>query len=346
MKENELTRRKNIKICLYVGDFKLQKASGMGKSISHQKEALRLNNINYTTNPSNQDYQILQVNSQFPKDLIVINRAKKQGKKIIIYSHVTSEDFRETFFFSNLLSPIIRIWLNYFYSKADLLICPTTYTKSLIENYPRLKNKPIRVVSNGVDVNKWINNKVLGDKFKKDYNLKKPVVLSVGLVFPRKGIIDFIRVARDVPKAHFLWVGQYLKNMVKSKGITNELKNKPENFMFTGFIDNLIEAYSAGDIFFFPSYEENEGIVVLEAAAMGKAIIVRDIPVFRSYLKDGLNCLMAKDNEEFVKKINLLLNDSKLRKKISYNARKVASTKSLEKIGKELKNIYIDLVNL
>lgn len=336
-------KQKNFKVCLYLQNFKTNHGSGIGKALEHQKKALKLNDVSFTTNPSN-SYHILHINSILPKSLKIIKKAKKQGKKIIIHTHTTSEDFRGSISFSNLISHFLRIWLNYFYSHADLLICPSKYTKELLQKYPKLKRKPMKVISNGINIEKWDHNKKLAKKFKKDYSLNRPIVLAVGLIFPRKGIIDFIKIARKNPEADFVWIGKYMKNLVRNKILKKELKNKPNNFLLTGFIDNIIGAYSAGDIFFFPSYEENEGIVVLEAAAMKKAILVRNIPVFKSYLKDGVNCLMASTNKEFTNKINLLLENIKLRKKISENARKLAENKSLKIIGKELKDTYLSLL--
>jgi len=340
----ELKMRNKFKVCLYLQDSKFYNCSGIGQAINHQKKALELNNIQYTTNPYSLDYDILHINSQLPGVLKIIRLARRHGKKIIIHAHMTSEDFKGSIIFSGILSKIIRLWLNYFYSKADLLICPTEYTQSLLKSYFLLKNKPSIAISNGVDINKWIYNKKRAEKFKKIYELKSPIILSVGLIFPRKGVADFIRVARNMPRANFIWVGKYLKNMVRDRKIWDEIKNKPDNFTLPGFVEDIIGAYSAGDIFFFPSYEENEGIVILEAAAMGKPIIVRDIPVFRTYLKDGINCLMAKNNEEFSLKINEILNNQKLKDKLSMNAKKFAESKSLKKVGRELKDIYVELL--
>lgn len=336
---------KKLKVCLYLQNPKLYAGSGIGQAINHQQKALELNNIEYTLNPKDLDYQILHVNSNLPGTLRAIRKAKKLGKKIVIHAHQTSEDFKRSFFFSDFFSPALHKWLNYFYSQGDIIVCPSPYTKDLLKrNYSRLKDKKIIAISNGIDIDKWKSNKKRGEKFKKDYKIKNPIVFAVGLVFPRKGIVDFIKTSRTLPNFQFMWVGKYLKKLVIDRKLNYELKNKPKNFLLTGFVKDIIGAYSAGDIFFFPSYEENEGIVILEAAAMGKAIVVRDIPVFRSYLKEGKNCLMAKTNEEFAKKINHLLTNKKLNKNLSKNAKKLAKSKSLKNVGKELKRIYFNLL--
>jgi len=231
------------------------------------------------------------------------------------------------------------------YSKADIIICPSSYTRDILKrNYKNLKNKKIIPISNGIDIEKWKYNKKRAENFKQEYHIKELMIFSVGLIFIRKGIIDFIKVSREIPNASFVWIGRNLKKLISNKELNNELKNKPKNFLSTGFVNDIVGAYSAGDILFFPSYEENEGITVLEAAAMGKAIVVRDIPVFKSYMKNGKDCLMGKTNKEFIEKINLLIKDKKLREKLSKNARKLANSRSLKIIGGQLKDVYLKLL--
>ena len=335
----------NLKVCLYLQNPAFYRGSGIGQALNHQKKALELNNIDYTLDPNDSDYQILHINSHLPGILGVIRKARNNGKKIILHAHMTSEDFKKSFIFSNLMAPIVHWWLDILYSKADVIICPSPYTYDILKkNYKRLRDKKIIPISNGIDINKWKYDKKGADKFKLEYNLKEPIIFSVGLIFVRKGVIDFIKISRKMPDLSFVWIGRNLKKLIANNELEKELKNKPENFLSTGYVNDIVGAYSSGDILFFPSHEENEGITVLEAAAMGKAIVVRDIPVFNSYMKNGVHCLMGKTNEEFMEKINLLLKDKKLREKLSKNARKLAKSKSLKIIGSQLKEVYLDIL--
>ena len=69
----------------------------------------------------------------------------------------------------------------------------------------------------------------------------------------------------------------------------------PANLHFPGFVSqaDLRDAYCGADLFCFCSEEETEGIVVLEALACGVPVLVRDIPVYAGWLRDGENVYKA-----------------------------------------------------
>lgn len=75
------------------------------------------------------------------------------------------------------------------------------------------------------------------------------------------------------------------------------MAEKPENVIFAGFMPPVIlrDAYCGADAFAFFSYEETEGIVVLEALSCEIPVIVRDIPVYEKWLEDGVQVRKATD---------------------------------------------------
>jgi 1,2-diacylglycerol-3-alpha-glucose alpha-1,2-glucosyltransferase len=122
-------------------------------------------------------------------------------------------------------------------------------------------------------------------------------------------------------------------------------KDHPENVLFPGYINgDLIEgAYSGADLFFFPSYEETEGIVVLEALASHQNVLVRDIPVYKGWLSNGHNAYMEKTNQGFIEKIKGIV-DGTL-PQLSEAGYETAKQKSIDEIGYELKEVYTKVMN-
>ena len=77
-------------------------------------------------------------------------KAKRQGKKVIYHAHSTEEDFKNSFLFSNQLSPLFKKWISKCYSSADLIVTPTPYAKELLDGYGL--GKPVVRALNSVNI--------------------------------------------------------------------------------------------------------------------------------------------------------------------------------------------------
>lgn len=327
-----------MKVLLHTGKFKEVEKSGVGRAIIHQKKALDIMHIPYTTD-INGDYDIVHINTIFPESLLLAKKCKKQGKKIIFHAHSTEEDFRNSFKLSNAVSPLFKQWLKSCYGSADLLITPTEYSKKLLEKYDL--NKEIVAISNGIDLDFFNLDKCHPDEFRKKYGYAKDdkVIMSVGLYIERKGILEFLELARRMPNYKFIWFG-YTKPSLIPENISRAIKNKPDNVLFPGYINSeeLRDAYSGCDIYIFPTKEETEGIVLLEALALKTKTIVSDIPIYDTWLHDGVDIYKAKDVDDFESKIRKII-DKQL-PDLTEQGYKVAKKRDIKSIGKKLKKVY------
>lgn len=336
-----------MKICLYLeylyflnGIFYKNIGTGLLSSYQNQKKSMQSLNINFTEKWDD-SCDILQINTPWLKSLWLIKKAKRQGKKVIIWSHVTVEDFIQVFRFNKYIAPLMKKYLKYAYGLADLVFCPSEYNRSLLIAYGLSPEKLI-VQSNGVDLKMFYPDAKKRDESREKYNCKKMVIGTVGLAVPRKGIDTFLALAEKFPQYEFIWFGKiYSKLMVKSLP-----KNLPTNVKFTGYVEDILAAFNAIDIFIFPSYEENQGMVILEAAATGLPIIVRDIPAYIPWLKNNENCLKAKNNEEFASCIEKIISNSELKKKLSQGAQTLAQNESIEFLNKKLLVTYKELLTV
>lgn len=319
--------------------------SGIGRALSHQKRALSEVGVDYTCDPHDEDYDILHINTYGINSHNMVNKARRAGKKVIYHAHSTEEDFRNSFIGSNQLSPIYKKYLVSLYSKADQLITPTPYSKELLESYGL--TVPITAISNGIDLEKFAPDPAKEQKFREYFNLapEQKVIISVGLFFERKGIIDFVEIAKQFPQYTFIWFGHTPMYTIP-KNIRDLVKEEhPENVSFPGYIQGEIiqGAFSGADLFFFPSYEETEGIVVLEALASKQKVLVRDIPVYNGWLENQQNSYMANDNQGFAQKISDIM-EEKL-PDFSLAGYETAKSKSIRRIGEELKVVYEHVLN-
>jgi 1,2-diacylglycerol-3-alpha-glucose alpha-1,2-glucosyltransferase len=323
-----------MKVLLHSGHYNLIEKSGVGRAIKHQMKALELNDILYTTDPK-EDFDIIHINTIFPESYLLSRKAKRQGKKVIYHAHSTEEDFRNSFLFSNQLSPLFKKWISKCYSSADLIVTPTPYAKELLDGYGL--GKPVIAISNGIDLEFFRRNEEDAVRFRERFHLSgdDKVIISVGLYIERKGILDFVELAKRLPQYKFIWFGYANLNTVPSK-VRIAVETKLDNLTFAGYVppEVLKQAYSGSDLFLFPTHEETEGIVLLEALAMKLPVLVRDIPIYQSWLADGVNVYKAGDISQFESKTTAIL--EKEVPSLVEMGYQVARERDLKTIGKQL----------
>ena len=332
-----------MKTLIYFQNADTISHSGIGRAMKHQLIACKQAGVEPIID-KNAEYDIAHINTYFGKSHRVLKRCKKKGIPVIVHGHSTYEDFRNSFRLWKVMEPTFDRQLKYMYSRADMIIAPTPYARDLIKGYGYCQN--VIAISNGIELNAYKRNEEAIAKFREKFGLAKDekFVMGVGFPFERKGLIDFIEVARSFPDIKFIWFGALARILTSTK-ILKAIKRKPANVIMAGYCEgDLIKgAYHEAVCLFFPSYEETEGIVVLEALATHCPLLIRDIGVYKPWLSDGINCHMAKDNQGFIANLKKLIEEGE-DQKILEEGYKVAKDRDLAKVGEELKKAYQSLL--
>ena len=278
-----------MRIYIYGGGEKLVGKSGVGQAIRHQRECLRRSGVP-TTDRWTADAAAIHVNTILPDSVLAALGAKLRRRKVVWYGHSTMEDFRSSFKGSNALAPLFKRWITFCYGLGDVVLTPTEYSRKLLEGYG-LK-KPVYSISNGVDTDFFKPDSAARSALRARYGLgeEEKVVVSVGHMIARKGLPEFLELARNVPEAKFLWFGWTNPKLIPQE-IVRDMENAPENVIFPGFVgrEELREAYQGADVCAFLGQEGTGGIVVLEALAGGVPAVLRDMPVYGGWLGHGKN---------------------------------------------------------
>lgn len=332
-----------MKVLLYTEGEKMTSNSGLGKAIKHQMKALESANVEYTTNLKD-DYDIIHINFYGPRSYHLAKKAHRKGKKVVYHAHSTEEDFRSGFIFCKQLAPLFKRWLIKCYSLGDVIVTPTPYSKRLLEGYG-IKKK-IYAISNGIELDLFKKDEAAGKRFRKEYNYKKEdkVIIGIGLYITRKGIVDFVELAKRMPEYKFIWFG-YSPLAAATEDVRKAVNTKLDNLVFAGYVKQQVikDAMNGCDVYLFPTYEETEGIPIIEACACKTTAIIRDIPIFEEMLEDGKNVYKAKNVDEFEEKIRGVIT-GKL-KKVGESAYKVAEERDIKKVGEQLKKVYEEVLN-
>ncbi|MGT2775074.1 glycosyltransferase family 4 protein [Streptococcus hyovaginalis] len=332
-----------MKVLLYLEAPDQLSKSGIGRAIKHQQKALEIAGIDYTMDPQD-DYDIVHINTYGIKSWQLLRRSQKAGKRVIMHAHSTKEDFENSFIGSNMAAPLFKRHLMRFYQAADYLITPTDYSKRLIQSYGI--TTPISAISNGIDLSRYQQSDSKEAIFRAHFNLKSSdkVVISAGLFFERKGILDFVKVAKLMPEVTFIWFG-YINHYLIPSHIRKIVQgDHPQNVIFPGYIKGDIYegAMTGANAFFFPSHEETEGIVVLEALASRQNVLLRDIPVYEGWI-DESSAYLARDVLGFVRALEKILSGQMSKTEAGYQ---VAAQKDIQVVAEALAAVYQKVMEL
>ncbi len=330
-----------MRVHLYTGSLDAVRRSGVGQAVAHQRAMLESAGVEVTESWDT-PADAVHINTVLPDAPLAALRARRRGEKVVYYGHSTMQDFRDSFVGSNLLAPLFKRWLCLCYGLGDIVLTPTPYARGILQTYGL--PCPVQAMSNGVDTGFFAPDKARGAAFRRKYRLSddQKVVVSAGHFMQRKGILEFIALARALPLVEFYWFG-YTPPALVPAPVRHAMAAAPDNLHFAGFVTQaeLRDAYCGADLFCFCSHEETEGIVVLEALACGVPVLLRDIPVYEGWLTDGVNVYKAADDAGFAARAEGILTGTL--PDVTAAGRAVAEARSLPRMGQALCGVYREL---
>jgi 1,2-diacylglycerol-3-alpha-glucose alpha-1,2-glucosyltransferase len=329
-----------MKVCLYLEADEALAKSGFRWAFEHHVKALCLRGVSVTTDPLDEPYDLLHLHAGLPKSFYFLKRAKRKGIPVVAHAHtVGAHDFRDSYTMSNVLAPLYEGYLKFFYEASDYIFTPTAFAKSCLLQSGI--TKPIAVVSNGVDHERFRYSPEARAAYRERFHLNRFTVFGAGNVMLRKGILSFLSVAERLPQFDFIWYGQLWPKLVTfNPEMYQRIEERPPNVCMPGFVSEAPGAYAAGDVLLFPSLTETQGLVLLEVASLGLPLVVRDLSEYHGWLNDGVNCLKGEDDRSFIEALRRLADDEPLRARLSQGSLALAEAHSLTVIGKRLVQLY------
>lgn len=157
-------------------------------------------------------------------------------------------------------------------------------------------------------------------------------VVFAGRMVKDKGVLDVIRAAEMLRAKHsgkveFLLCGSLSSNPYAVKKEELDALCDGEYIKYMGFRKDMPEIFASSDVMCFPSYYR-EGVpkAVIDASAAGLPVVTCDSIGCRDTVEDGVNGFLVnpKSPEEVAEKLDLLLTDVNLRRKMGNASRKIA----------------------
>lgn len=214
-----------------------------------------------------------------------------------------------------------------------------------------VKKENIAVVYNGVEIERFSPDKFSQAEkaeFKKNYGLRAdaPVIGTVARLSSVKGQRYLISAMKNIvklePEIQALLVGSgpeknNLINQVKELGLENHV-------FFSPSTQDTSMPLSIMDIFVFPSLNEGLGLAIIEAQAMGLAVVASDVGGIYTLVKEGSTGLLVrpKDAQALAEAILKLLKDKKVARELGGRARaQVEKQFNLKKMIDDIEQVYM-----
>lgn len=235
---------------------------------------------------------------------------------------------------------------------ADVVAAISHATRqALIEHYKAPPEK-ITVIPCGIAPHfQRITDAALLEATRRKFDLKHPLVLSVGTLEPRKNHLGLIKAFYEVQKSQGSsaamlalaggqgWLYEETQRTVAELKLENQVR-------FLGRVSELelITLYSLADVFAFPSFFEGFGMPPLEAMACGTPVITSNTSSLPEVAGDAAILVDPHDTHAMAEAIIHVLEDEQLqeelRQKGYLQAQRYTWTRAADKMLSVYQKLY------
>jgi glycosyltransferase involved in cell wall biosynthesis len=242
----------------------------------------------------------------------------------------------------------VKLWIVRRTSSVTIVVCD--YVARIMEEFSFPRQKIVRIY-NGVDLERFTNPSRIQLRQEVGFATGTPLVGMVANVRQTKGHQYLIRAAQRVldrcPEARFLAIGDVDERLgVGLRQLLREL-HLEDKFLFLGFRQDIPEILAELDVFVLSSTSEGFPLVVLEAMAAGKPVVVTRSGGPDEIIRDGQDGFLVPvaDADALAGKILEILQNPTLAATVGRQAQeRVAEEFSDERMIQEYEALYQRLV--
>jgi glycosyltransferase involved in cell wall biosynthesis len=280
----------------------------------------------------------------------------KLAKKLNIPRVATYHTYFEEYLY-HYVPYLPRAWMKYIARRftrsqckdLDALVVPSSAMLNVLRDYGVLTHA--QVIPTGLELNQFEHNKNLSFRARYEIPEQRPIMLFIGRVAHEKNI-DFLlhvtaRVRQAIPDVLLIVAGEgpalpHLKQAVRQL-------NLETNVLFVGYLDRettLLDCYSSANLFVFASKTETQGLVLLEAMALGVPVVSTAVMGTKDILAPQKGALVAQEDVgDFADKVKMVLTNNNLQEHLSNEARQYVHSWSARTMALKLSEFYQNVIS-
>lgn len=296
-------------------------------------------------------YDLIHIQTPFFAHYLGLGLAKRLGLPVVESYHTFFEQYLHhyvPFVPTSWMQRLARSFSTAQCNDVDALAVPSQAMLDVLKQYG--VKTPASVIPTGIELVQFSQGD--GARFRERWNIpaERPVLIHVSRLAFEKNI-DFIlrmlaRVKTAVPDVLLVFAGEgparrRLEALASQLGLT-------DNTLFTGYLErdgSLEDCYCAGVALVFASRTETQGLVLLEAMALGVPVVSTAVMGTKEVLAGGDGALIAEDDEQdFAEKAIRVLTDPTLRAHLSVEAIEHARSWSAPVLADRMLDFYAAVI--
>ncbi len=294
------------------------------------------------------EFDLIHIHTPFVAHVTGLRLARRLGIPVVESYHTFFEEYFHHYLPyvpRALLRAVARGVSRRQCNAVDAVVAPSPQMAEALRAYG--VRSEIRVIPTGLDASRLKGGDGASFRARHDIAPDRPVALTVGRVAFEKNIgfllpvVDRLRAA--MPDVLLVIAGEgpalaTLQRQVAERGLA-------ENVRFVGYLDRsgpLLDCYRSANVFVFASRTETQGLVLLEAMALGLPVVSTAIMGTQSVLEGAAGAIVVGEDEvQFASAVEMVLKDRELQASLGARARQFVEARwSSAEMAKRMLELY------
>jgi glycosyltransferase involved in cell wall biosynthesis len=296
-------------------------------------------------------FDVVHIHTPFVAHYAGVRLARRLGVPVVETYHTFFEEYLHHYvpLLPRSLTRLLARRISASQCRAvDALVVPSSQMLATLRGYGVTTRA--EVLPTGIDLARFAGGD--GARFRAEHGISatRPVLVHISRVAYEKNI-DFVldaltRVRRTISDVLLVIAGEgpalgHLKRRVAALGLDAHV-------LFVGYLaraDALLDCYRAGDAFVFASRTETQGLVLIEALALGVPVVSTAVMGTAEVLAGAAGALIAPDElDGFAASVVRVLGDPALRARLAAAAPGDAAAWSARAMAERLLELYRSLI--